>query len=57
LATYFSAPKVRWLFDRDPSCRRRAEAGELLFGTMDTWLIWRLTGQHITDVTNAAAPC
>jgi glycerol kinase len=54
LATYFSGPKVRWLLDQDPSLRSRAEAGELLFGTMDTWLIWNLTGQHVTDVTNAS---
>ncbi len=54
LATYFSGPKVRWLLDADPSLRSRAEAGEILFGTMDTWLIWNLTGHHITDVTNAS---
>ena len=54
LATYFSGPKVRWLFDQNPDLRRRAEDGEILFGTMETWLIWRLTGHHITDVTNAS---
>jgi glycerol kinase len=54
LATYFSGPKIRWLLDNDPTLLRRAEAGELLFGTMDTWLIWNLTGQHVTDVTNAS---
>jgi glycerol kinase len=54
LATYFSGPKLRWLLESDPQLRRRAEAGELLFGTMDTWLIWKLTGQHLTDVTNAS---
>jgi glycerol kinase len=54
LATYFSGPKIRWLLDADPSLRARAEAGEVLFGTMDTWLIWNLTGEHITDVTNAS---
>jgi glycerol kinase len=54
LATYFSGPKIRWLLDADPELRRRAHAGELLFGTMDTWLIWNLTGQHVTDVTNAS---
>jgi glycerol kinase len=54
LATYFSGPKVRWLLDQDPDLRRRAEDGEILFGTMETWLIWRLTGHHITDVTNAS---
>jgi glycerol kinase len=54
LATYFSGPKLRWLLDADPTLRPRAEAGEVLFGTMDTWLIWNLTGQHVTDVTNAS---
>jgi glycerol kinase len=53
LTTYFSGPKIRWLLDSDPELRRRAEAGELLFGTMDSWLIWKLTGRHVTDVTNA----
>lgn len=53
LATYFSGPKIKWLLDNSPEARRRAEDGELLFGTMDTWLIWNLTGQHVTDVTNA----
>jgi glycerol kinase len=54
LATYFSAPKIRWILDRDPELARRAEAGEVLFGTVDTWLIWLLTGAHDTDVTNAS---
>jgi glycerol kinase len=54
LATYFSGPKIRWLLDADPSLRPRAEAGEVLFGTVDTWLIWNLTGRHVTDVTNAS---
>jgi glycerol kinase len=56
LASYFSAPKIRWLLDTVPGCRERAERGELLFGTMDTWLIWNLTGGavHVTDVTNAS---
>jgi glycerol kinase len=54
LATYFSGPKIAWLLDLDPALRERAEAGEVLFGTMDTWLIWNLTGHHITDVTNAS---
>ncbi len=54
LATYFSGPKIRWLLDAVPGLRARAEAGEILFGTMDTWLIWNLTGRHITDVTNAS---
>ena len=54
LATYFSAPKIRWLLDRIPGLEERAEAGEVLFGTMDTWLIWKLTGRHVTDPTNAS---
>ncbi|MGA2010245.1 MAG: glycerol kinase GlpK [Solirubrobacteraceae bacterium] len=54
LATYFAGPKIRWLLDRIPGLLERAEAGEVLFGTMDSWLIWRLTGRHLTDVTNAS---
>ena len=53
---YFSATKIRWILDRVPGAQARAEAGELLFGTIDTWLIWRLTGGrvHATDVSNAS---
>ncbi|GAA4924257.1 glycerol kinase [Stackebrandtia albiflava] len=54
LATYFAGPKVRWLLDEVPGLAARAEAGELCFGTMDTWLIHKLTGEHVTDVTNAS---
>ncbi len=54
LASYFSALKLRWLLDNVPGARPRAEAGELLFGTMDTFLLWHLTGLHVTDVTNAS---
>ena len=54
LATYFSGPKVRWLLDRVPGLRERAEEGEVLFGTIDSWLIWNLCGRHVTDVTNAS---
>jgi glycerol kinase len=55
VATYFSGPKIRWLLDNLPDARAKAEAGELLFGTVDTWLIWQLTGgAHITDPTNAS---
>lgn len=54
LAAYFSGPKIEWILDNIPDARRKAENGELLFGTIDTWLIWNLTGQHITDVTNAS---
>jgi glycerol kinase len=53
LATYFSGPKIRWLLDHIDGLRERAEAGEVLFGTMDSWLLWKLTGRHLTDVTNA----
>jgi glycerol kinase len=54
LASYFSALKLRWLLDNVPTARPRAEAGDLMFGTVDAWLLWRLTGRHITDVTNAS---
>ncbi|MGB5186686.1 MAG: glycerol kinase GlpK [Acidimicrobiia bacterium] len=54
LATYFAGPKVRWLLDHDASLRSRAEDGELAFGTMDTWVAWNLTGELVTDVTNAS---
>lgn len=54
IATYFSGPKVMWMLENDPALRKQAEAGELLFGTIDSWLIWNLTGEHITDVTNAS---
>ena len=59
LATYFSGPKVRWLLDNVEGAGRRAEAGDLVMGTMDSWIIWNLTGGvdggvHVTDVTNAS---
>jgi glycerol kinase len=54
LASYFSALKLRWLLDNVRDARRRAEAGELLFGTIDTWLLWQFCGLHLTDVTNAS---
>jgi glycerol kinase len=56
LDPYFSATKLAWLLDNVPGARARAEKGELAFGTIDTWLIWRLTGglKHATDATNAA---
>jgi glycerol kinase len=55
LATYFSGPKIKWILDNIPDARVKAKAGDLLFGTMDTWLIWNLTaGVHVTDVTNAS---
>jgi glycerol kinase len=54
LATYFSGPKLTWLLDEVNGARQAAGCGELLFGTMDSWLIWNLTGEHVTDVTNAS---
>ena len=54
LATYFSGPKIAWLLDHVEGARDAAARGELLFGTMDAWLIWKLTGRHLTDVTNAS---
>ena len=56
---YFSASKIRWLLDHVPGARKGAEAGKVLFGTIDTWLIWKLTGGpkggiHVTDATNAS---
>ncbi len=59
LATYFAGPKIQWILDNDPALRQKAENGDLMFGTMDTWLLWKLTGGidgglHITDVTNAS---
>ena len=59
LATYFSGPKVRWLLDTVPGAREMAESGDLLFGTIDSWVIWNLTGGagsgvHVTDVSNAS---
>jgi glycerol kinase len=59
LSSYFSGPKIAWILDTVPGARARAEAGELAFGTIDTWLLWNLTGGraggvHATDVTNAS---
>ena len=56
LDPYFSATKVRWLLNEVPGARERAENGELAFGTIDSWLLWRLTGgkNHCTDATNAS---
>jgi len=53
---YFSATKIRWLLDNVPGAQARAEAGELLFGTVETWLVWKLTGGrvHVTDYSNAS---
>jgi glycerol kinase len=59
LATYFSGPKIRWILDNVSGVREKAEAGEVLFGNIDTWCIWNLTGgpsggAHVTDVSNAS---
>ncbi|MFV0425601.1 MAG: glycerol kinase GlpK [Beutenbergiaceae bacterium] len=59
LATYFAGPKVMWILDNVDGTRERAQAGDLIFGTIDTWLLWNLTGGtdggiHLTDVTNAS---
>ncbi|HKG52086.1 MAG TPA: glycerol kinase GlpK [Actinomycetales bacterium] len=59
LATYFAGPKARWVLDNVEGAREKAENGDLLFGTMDSWLVWNMTGGpeggiHITDVTNAS---
>ena len=59
LATYFSGTKVRWILDNVDGARARAEAGDLVFGNIDTWCIWNLTGgtdggAHVTDVSNAS---
>jgi len=59
VATYFSGPKIKWILDNVPEARRGAETGDALFGTIETWIIWQLTGgagagSHVTDVTNAS---
>ncbi|GIE94039.1 glycerol kinase GlpK [Paractinoplanes rishiriensis] len=54
LAPYFAGSKLAWLLDHVDGLRDRADRGEVLFGTMDSWLIWKLTGRHLTDVTNAS---
>jgi glycerol kinase len=56
LSTYFAGPKIKWILDNVDGVRERAEAGELAFGTMDSWVLWNLTGGevHATDVTNAS---
>jgi glycerol kinase len=59
IATYFSGPKIKWILDNVDGIRARAESGEILFGNIDTWVIWLLTGGadggvHVTDVTNAS---
>src|SRR3954469_20077022 len=59
LSTYFAGPKIKWILDNVDGAREKAENGQLAFGTMDTWVLWNLTGGtkgglHFTDVTNAS---
>jgi glycerol kinase len=56
LDPYFSGTKIRWLLDRVPGLRKRASSGKIAFGTIDSWLVWKLTGgkSHVTDLTNAS---
>jgi glycerol kinase len=59
IATYFSGPKIKWILDNVDGARAKAEAGDVVFGNIDTWVIWQLTGGsdggvHVTDVTNAS---
>jgi glycerol kinase len=54
LSTYFSSLKLLWLLENVPNARAMAEAGDALFGTMDSWMAWNLTGAHLTDATNAS---
>ena len=54
LATYFSGPKIKWILDNVDGVRAKAEKGDALFGNIDSWIIWNLTGAHVTDVTNAS---
>ncbi len=59
IATYFSGPKIRWILDNVPGAKKAALSGDAMFGTMETWVIWNLTGgvhggAHVTDVTNAS---
>ena len=54
LATYFSGPKIKWILDNVDGAHAKAKKGELLFGNIDSWIIWNLTGVHVTDVTNAS---
>ena len=56
LDAYFSATKIKWILDNIEGAREKAEKGDLLFGTVDTWLVWKLTDGkvHVTDYTNAS---
>jgi len=59
LATYFSGPKIKWIIDNVPGVKERAESGDIVFGNIDSWVVWNLTGGtnggvHVTDPTNAS---
>jgi len=54
LATYFSGPKIKWILDNVEGAKAKAKKGDLLFGNIDSWIIWNLIGEHLTDVTNAS---
>ena len=54
LDAYFSATKIKWILDKVPGLRKRAENGEICFGTVDSWILFKLTGEHLTDVSNAS---
>src|SRR5437867_2709389 len=59
IATYFSGPKIKWILENVDGIREKAESGDVIFGNIDTWVIWQLTGGpdggvHVTDVTNAS---
>lgn len=54
MSTYFSAFKLKWLIDEVPSVKQALKENRLLFGTVDSWILWNLTGNHLTDVTNAS---
>lgn len=54
IAQYFSALKIKWLMDTFPDIAKKLRSGEALFGTVDSWVIWKMTGRHVTDVTNAS---
>src|SRR5437868_6591150 len=59
IATYFSGPKIKWILDNVDGIREQAESGDIVFGNIDSWVIWQLTGGpnggvHVTDVTNAS---
>ena len=54
ISTYFSALKIKWLIDNVDGVKDAIKSNNLLFGTIDSWILWNLTGNHFTDVTNAS---